>query len=478
VCLLEAKAAVNVITKKGDTALSLAIWKNHSETAIVLLDAKANPTNVDNYGDSVLHDLSRNDNIRVMLELLDCLKDPNFQPLNDDLSEKNTSASKTPRPKHLSVCGHCQETNCQLQNCSRCKDIAYCSRECQIKHWKLGHKLVCKPAKTTAAPIKPSSTPSPSNLTTTEKNEDGKRMMVVTGGPETLQRMVDVRNKKDMSPLSCAITSKKINMVRLLLDMKAEVTETELYQSYANPEMKSIVEKALEERKLPLFKDDTEETFLAKLASSSSSSSSSPSAASSLVSNPRSGPNNAPPAVWAAERGNVTVLTEIFKTHLKSLLDEDDRGWDPMLAAANGGRASALLLICEAWTRNDRQMQKELSREKVVEKYLKALGAAIAQQQTAAAMVLLSDSFLEALDISGEILDAAPLVALAVTTKNLTVLKELAEVGASVASKDSEGETALHIAIKQEKPSIKMIRVLLDNGAVIDEQALAIRGLD
>jgi len=386
VCLLEAKAAVNVTTKKGDTALSLAIWKNHSETAIVLLDAKADPTNVDSYGDSVLHDLSRNDNIRVMLEVQDCLKDPNFEPSCKDSSEKKT-----------------------------------------------------------------------------EHQEN--KTKEVKGGPETLQRMVDVRNKKDISPLSCAISSKKINMVRLLLDMKAEVTDTELHQSYANPEMKTIVEKALEERKLPLFKDDTEDAFLATLSASS-------------ISNPRSGPNNAPPAVWAAERGNVRVLTAILKAHLKSLLDEDERGWDPMLAAANSGRASALMVICEAWARNDRQIQKQLSRQKVVEKYLKALGASIAQQQTAAALVLLSDSFLEALDISGEILDAAPLVALAVTTKNLTVLKELTEVGAGVASKDSEGETALHMALKQEKPSIKMIRVLLDNGAKIDKEALAIRGLD
>jgi hypothetical protein len=35
-----------------------------------------------------------------------------------------------------------------LMTCSRCKSIKYCSRSCQVRAWKEGHKLVCKPAKT------------------------------------------------------------------------------------------------------------------------------------------------------------------------------------------------------------------------------------------------------------------------------------------------------------------------------------------
>lgn len=27
--------------------------------------------------------------------------------------------------------------------CARCKKVKYCSRECQVAHWKLGHKKVC-----------------------------------------------------------------------------------------------------------------------------------------------------------------------------------------------------------------------------------------------------------------------------------------------------------------------------------------------
>ena len=30
-----------------------------------------------------------------------------------------------------------------LKKCSKCKLVAYCNYDCQLKHWKGGHKLVC-----------------------------------------------------------------------------------------------------------------------------------------------------------------------------------------------------------------------------------------------------------------------------------------------------------------------------------------------
>lgn len=38
-----------------------------------------------------------------------------------------------------SVCGDSANSRC-----SRCKAIRYCSRDCQIQHWRAGHKLECK----------------------------------------------------------------------------------------------------------------------------------------------------------------------------------------------------------------------------------------------------------------------------------------------------------------------------------------------
>ena len=37
------------------------------------------------------------------------------------------------------------ETEARLKSCARCKEAAYCSKECQVAAWKGGHKKVCKP---------------------------------------------------------------------------------------------------------------------------------------------------------------------------------------------------------------------------------------------------------------------------------------------------------------------------------------------
>jgi MYND finger len=45
-------------------------------------------------------------------------------------------------------CGCCEKTvgedGGSLKRCVNCKSIAYCDRDCQVKHWKMGHKSDCK----------------------------------------------------------------------------------------------------------------------------------------------------------------------------------------------------------------------------------------------------------------------------------------------------------------------------------------------
>ena len=41
------------------------------------------------------------------------------------------------------TCGKIQQSQ-QLQVCSRCKAFRYCSKKCQVKHWKAGHKVDCR----------------------------------------------------------------------------------------------------------------------------------------------------------------------------------------------------------------------------------------------------------------------------------------------------------------------------------------------
>jgi hypothetical protein len=41
-------------------------------------------------------------------------------------------------------CTTCHQSDAPLLKCSRCLSVRYCSKDCQIKHWKSGHKHECK----------------------------------------------------------------------------------------------------------------------------------------------------------------------------------------------------------------------------------------------------------------------------------------------------------------------------------------------
>eukprot|EP01083_Nonionella_stella_P275063 934110_1 len=43
-----------------------------------------------------------------------------------------------------SFCGYCRSTKGKKSNCSGCKKICYCNKDCQTKHWHLIHKKQCK----------------------------------------------------------------------------------------------------------------------------------------------------------------------------------------------------------------------------------------------------------------------------------------------------------------------------------------------
>ncbi|KAA6374220.1 MAG: hypothetical protein EZS28_030253 [Streblomastix strix] len=45
------------------------------------------------------------------------------------------------------MCDYCYRdasNEIQMKRCTRCKQVSYCSKECQTKHWYLAHKLECK----------------------------------------------------------------------------------------------------------------------------------------------------------------------------------------------------------------------------------------------------------------------------------------------------------------------------------------------
>lgn len=99
-------------------------------------------------------------------------------------------------------CAHCLKT--ATQRCSRCKSVWYCSRECQVDHYKKEHKHVCK---TLAAKVAENSdknhvTGSAMIFKPSEVKAQGKKSKEVSGGKKaeenTEKRIkVEVLNSTD-----------------------------------------------------------------------------------------------------------------------------------------------------------------------------------------------------------------------------------------------------------------------------------------
>ena len=45
----------------------------------------------------------------------------------------------------IDCCANCETINGRLLTCGKCELVKYCSKECQIQHWKSNHKLQCIP---------------------------------------------------------------------------------------------------------------------------------------------------------------------------------------------------------------------------------------------------------------------------------------------------------------------------------------------
>ena len=49
-------------------------------------------------------------------------------------------------------CANCGLASDALKRCTRCLEVSYCGRECQVAAWKAGHKSVCVEASDAAEP--------------------------------------------------------------------------------------------------------------------------------------------------------------------------------------------------------------------------------------------------------------------------------------------------------------------------------------
>ena len=62
-----------------------------------------------------------------------------------DLSALAAAVKMVPR-QICACCGAAKSPTTSLSQCAACKTVLYCSRACQVRHWKLGHKGACKAA--------------------------------------------------------------------------------------------------------------------------------------------------------------------------------------------------------------------------------------------------------------------------------------------------------------------------------------------
>ena len=98
------------------------VWAEHDENACVRLRPKAGAS-ITNAGRGV-------NNVST--------------PLPSGLGSIDEKVRVGKDPKDLRVCASCGSPN-NLKRCARCKQVSYCSHDCQVKSWRSGgHSKVCK----------------------------------------------------------------------------------------------------------------------------------------------------------------------------------------------------------------------------------------------------------------------------------------------------------------------------------------------
>lgn len=127
--LIEEGVDVNSTFPEGTTGLMFAIWNGRLPEIRCFIENNANVNFVSHYGETAMDasdEASHNkQEIVALLEQAGALR-------------------------KQEICAHCGVTSKarpppQMQRCSRCKKIYYCSRDCQRKHWKGKHKEHCSP---------------------------------------------------------------------------------------------------------------------------------------------------------------------------------------------------------------------------------------------------------------------------------------------------------------------------------------------
>eukprot|EP01029_Cantina_marsupialis_P029719 TRINITY_DN782068_c0_g1_i1.p1 TRINITY_DN782068_c0_g1~~TRINITY_DN782068_c0_g1_i1.p1 ORF type:complete len:188 (-),score=68.06 TRINITY_DN782068_c0_g1_i1:224-787(-) len=107
-------------------------------------------------------------------------------------------------------CENVEQKAGQFSKCSACKSVHYCSKECQVTHWKSGHKAECKIAKAKLA----KTTKAVASMTVQEKQNaemkelQDKHNMLLRQLTQTRAQLVGEGRRKQMQQLSLGALDK------------------------------------------------------------------------------------------------------------------------------------------------------------------------------------------------------------------------------------------------------------------------------
>eukprot|EP00934_Nitzschia_sp_Nitz4_P000137 Nitzschia sp. Nitz4//scaffold204_size40132//5029//6624//NITZ4_007537-RA/size40132-processed-gene-0.21-mRNA-1//-1//CDS//3329541458//137//frame0 len=73
-------------------------------------------------------------------------------PLVHPLNYSTADRVQESRPTQDHVCDNCGKVVVKKLTCSKCGKVNYCNRQCQLAHWKAGHKLQCKQISASSKP--------------------------------------------------------------------------------------------------------------------------------------------------------------------------------------------------------------------------------------------------------------------------------------------------------------------------------------
>eukprot|EP01080_Neovahlkampfia_damariscottae_P006893 gene6893-11055_t len=79
----------------------------------------------------------------VYEEKMSLLSDPKFIKKSLDKMKKDSSPKETPKKQFCSWCKKEEPNPKDFLLCSVCRKVRYCGKECQLTHWKNGHKKEC-----------------------------------------------------------------------------------------------------------------------------------------------------------------------------------------------------------------------------------------------------------------------------------------------------------------------------------------------